>query len=148
MKTTIQINNKAVEIELTAEQVAEINRQSVNYTDIETFEDACKFDGIDVDAWLKKYGDLPSDVLAYMKLRIIAKALNGGEILDWKDASKYKYYPWFYSVGSSPGFSCRVYAYDYSNSAVGSRLLYKTAEIAKYAGKQFISIYNEYINAN
>lgn len=110
------------------------------------------------------------DVLAFLQLRIIAAALNEG----WKPKfteDEWRYYPWFFIctkeewekmtpqqksrvVGRSGGhanacgglvFANAVSASSSSNSYYGSRLAFKSEELAKYAGKQFIEIYAEYI---
>lgn len=105
MKTTLEINGKSVEIELTAEQVAQIKKQSVHYTDIKTFEDACDFVGIDSEEFEESYGLLPTHVYAYMQLTIISRALNGGTNMNYDDTDEYKYYPYFYAKGLYRGFS-------------------------------------------
>ena len=143
MKATVNFNDKEVEIELTEEQIEKIkNTKFGDFRDIKTFEDAC----LAVDIEWKEPEFLPADVVAYMKLRIIAKALNGGDWMNYKDTDEYKYYPWFNASGSAPGFSSYDYTYDGSFSFVGSRLVFKSEEIAKYAGKQFLEIYNQHIN--
>ncbi len=113
---------------------------------IKTFEDACEFEGIDPDQFASDNEDLSPDEYAYKQLKIIVKALNGGEVQDYKDASVWKYYPYFNSTGSGSGFSCSDSYYDYGYSFVGSRLLFKTSDLAVYAGKKFTSIYNQYLN--
>ena len=63
---------------------------------IKTFEDACHEIGIDAEAWNRDKISLglEPDVLAFLKLRIIVKALNEG----WEPQfieDEYRYYPWF-----------------------------------------------------
>ena len=63
---------------------------------IKTFEDACREIGIDAEAWNRDKISLglEPDVLAFLKLRIIVKALNEG----WEPQfieDEYRYYPWF-----------------------------------------------------
>lgn len=146
MKTTITINGKPVEIELTKDQVDQIKKQSVHYTDIKTFGDACDFLGVDPEKVWDKCGHLPTHVYAYMQLTIISQALNGGTNMNYDDTDKYKYYPYFYAKGVSRGFSYEGSCCDDSISHVASRLTYKSGEIAEYAGEQFLDIYNRYIN--
>lgn len=146
MKTTIDINGKPVEIELTPEQIKQIKSQTYDYKDIKTFGDVCNFLGIDQAEFEEENSHLPEDVYAYMQLRLISKALNGGDHMNYDDVEEYKYYPWFNSVGSSSGLSYGGYRYDRTVSDVGSRLVYKSREIAEYAGRTFIDIYNKYIN--
>lgn len=147
MQTTINQNGKSVTITLTDEQVAQIKKATTHYTDIKTVEDAFEFAGLDYKKWLEQHEDMPEDILAYAKLRIIVWAINGGKAMDYKNTSEYKYYPWFNAVGSSAGFSYDGSDFDRSPSNVGSRLCYIDSERAKYAGQQFIEIYNDYINA-
>ena len=109
------------------------------------------------------------DLLAYLKLRIITYALNEG----WKPkfiTGEYRWYFWYdlitkeqYYKLSAEGKSCvigrgsssanayygRVYAVannasSYSYTNYGSRLVFKSRELAEYAGKQFCEIYEEY----
>lgn len=140
---------------------------------IKTFEDACKElakraesnEGIAI--LLADYESNAGNIktkgtLAYMKLCIIAAALNEG----WEPKfakGEYRYYPWFYLytkeqydelddeekgrvVGRSHNFadalggvvySHAYYASSYSDSHDGSRLAFRTRELAAYAGKQF-----------
>ena len=139
---------------------------------IKTFEDACNELGIDHNEWMqdKKELGLEADVIAYLKLRIIAAALNEG----WKPqftTDEYRYFPWFclytqseidemneedksrvvyrssynaYAYGGVAGAS----TFSGSSSAVtyiGSRLAFKTRELAEYAGRQFVEIWADYV---
>ncbi|MOA38929.1 hypothetical protein D3C78_1606660 [compost metagenome] len=47
-------------------------------------------------------------------------------------------------VGSGAVFSFVVYAYGHSHSGVGSRLVFKSRELAEYAAKQFINEYKDF----
>lgn len=148
MKTTININGKETEIELTADQVANIKKASEKITDrVKSFEDALEIVGASDDQKILLYYNghdtsmLASVALA--KLSIIAKALNEGWQPDWSDDDQYKYYPWFNKLASARGFSYYGYDCAYSYSGVGSRLVYKTSELAEYAGKQFNQLYND-----
>ena len=106
--------------------------------------------------------DITQDLIAYLKLRIIVAAINEG----WEpkfDKCEYRYFPWFYlytkeqydalddeekgrcvlrsgSVTSSHnGFVYCGASNDasYSSTSSGSRLAFRTRELAAYAGKQF-----------
>lgn len=143
MKAFVNIDDRKVELELTPEQEELIkNHKYGDYRDIKTFEDACLTVGIE---WIEPES-LPDDVVAYMKLRIICQALNGGKWMDYSDTDEAKYYPWFNASGSGVGFSCNDCGSDVSGSHVGSRLVFASSEMAKYAGNQFLDIYNQYIN--
>lgn len=139
---------------------------------VKTFEDAVRELG-DEHPFVKEWrlGDgLSADLEAYLKLRIIAAALNEG----WEPkftTDEYRYFPWFVlyteeeynelsdedktrvvqrSVVSSNTFGGVAYVvagYDssYTYSYAGSRLAFKNSDLAKYAGKQFIEIYADFV---
>ena len=119
-----------------------------------------------------KYADIvPSHVKAFMKLEIITAALNEG----WQWApdpikKPMAYWPWFWFYDTEEvadmgkeraeeihlinatdisGFAGLGYAYSndaWSDSiSLGSRLAFKTADLARYAGRQFIELYKEYL---
>lgn len=139
---------------------------------VKTFEDACNELGIEHDKWVQDKKDLglEADVIAYLKLRIIAAALNEG----WQPqftTDEYRYYPWFclytqseiddmdeeeksrvvyrsYSYANAIGGVAFAGSYnDSSNSftVIGSRLAFKTRELAEYAGRQFVEIWADYV---
>ncbi len=119
---------------------------------VKTFEDACEVLGIypkeiSMTVDFGHNDDAARSiaaVAAFAKLVIIVRALNEGWVPDWSDERQHKYYPWFkMSSPSGPAFDdC---AYWLSNSDVGSRLCFKSRELAEYAGKQFISIYTDFL---
>lgn len=137
---------------------------------VKTFKDACNELGIEHDKWVQDKKDLglEADVIAYLKLRIIAAALNEG----WKPqftTDEYRYFPWFYlytqseidemseeeksrvvcrsSYNASGGVAVAYANYDSSSTSasIGSRLAFKTRELAEYAGRQFVEIWADYV---
>lgn len=105
---------------------------------------------------------MTEDFIAYLKLRIIVAALNEG----WEPKfteDEYRYFPWFYfytkeeydklddeekgrcvlrsGSGTYSGFGfvyCSAYHdASYSGASYGSRLAFRTRELAAYAGRQF-----------
>lgn len=134
---------------------------------IKTFEDARRELGSahplveEYETITCRCGGLSTDILAYMKLRIICAALNEG----WEpqfSKDEWRYFPWFvlytkeenyvdedevsrgYSYAIADGGVSYAYAYlgasnTYAN--VGSRLVFRSRELAIYAGKQFIKLY-------
>ena len=107
--------NKKIEIEVPEGKVAEwkeINGvTTLVLTDekdnrpvterIKTFEDAVEATGMTLPFDDNQLSYLPNDIVAYMKLRIIAAALNGltEDTLDEFPkftTNEYKWYPWFY----------------------------------------------------
>ena|SRR5689334_9094293 len=117
---------------------------------IETFEDACKALNLgDPAAVLPNLDFFPEHhrkaLTAHAKLIIIAEAMNEGWKPDWDNNKQWKYYPWFDMRNSSGvGFSFVDCVNGDSASSVGSRLCYRTRELAEYAGKQFQDLYNEF----
>ncbi len=121
----------------------DIKEQIKNFQDVllannitETnFNDSCK--GLELDE------------IAYRKIKLIAKTLNEGWAPDWENGKWDKYYPWF-KTGSSSGVGFSYCAYDrwFTVSGVGSRLCYKSSELAEYAGKNFELIYKDFLTLN
>lgn len=114
--------------------------------------------------------DITQDLIAYLKLRIITAALNEG----WEPqftVDEYRYYPWFAlftqkeidkmsdddksrvvgragsSSNASGGLACAnaYYASSSSDGYIGSRLAFRTHELAEYAGRQFIELYADFV---
>ena len=119
-----------------------------------------------------KEADNNLHLFAYTRLAIIAEALNEGWRPEYTE-DEYRYYPWFglYTqeeyddmddedkercrfVGRSHSSACAygglVFANAYFGSAssdtdIGSRLAFKSRELAIYCGKQFIEIWINYL---
>ena len=114
------------------------------------------------------------DILAMCQLRVIAEALNEGWRPKF-DGDECRYYPWFYiytkkeyeELDEDEKKECRVvgrshshasasggvayasagYASSGSHTYDGSRLAFKTRELAEYCGKQFIEIWEKWLFA-
>ena len=145
---------------------------------IKTFTDACNALGDEhplvtqyrLTAAAYKGDPMTEDFIAYLKLRIIAAALNEG----WEPkftTDEWRWYPWFtfytqeeiakmtpkqkgrvvgravYSSSASGGvaYTFAVYASSYSVANSGSRLAFKTEALAEYAGKQFLEIWADFV---
>jgi hypothetical protein len=112
------------------------------------------------------------DLLAYLRLRIITAALNEGWEPDFTNRKQDKYYPWFWlytrkeldelsdmerKKGISFGANANSGAYcgflyantsnapSVANAGIGSRLCFKSKELAEYAGRQFIGLYLDFL---
>ena len=115
---------------------------------VKTYADACAVLGIEPmnETVLAKLG-FTKDEIAYRKLKTIAEALNEGWRPDWANSNEYKYWPWFVYNPAYAGFSYAITyctaSHTYAN--VGSRLCYKTRELATYAGRQFEGLYNDFL---
>ena len=114
-----------------------------SYQDIKTIEDACAAQGIEPIAFLDGIKNLSPDTNAYEQLKVVVRALNGGEHMDYKDVDEYKYFPYFNSVGSASGFSFRGCIYDRSYSDVGSRLVFPTRKALEYVAKKHYALYRD-----
>ncbi|MGQ0740190.1 MAG: hypothetical protein ACT4OJ_14155 [Bacteroidota bacterium] len=116
--------------------------KAINIMDrVKSFEDACSV--LNVRAADVINGSEDADEAAYKKLKSIAKALNEGWVPDWTNNRQYKYFPWF-DLSSGSGLSYDVFAGRVSYSSVGSRLCFKSRELADYAGKHFIDLYTDF----
>lgn len=118
----------------------------------------------------EKYAAIvPSHIKAQLKLEIITLALNEG----WQhipDGKHWAYWPWFclYTAGeiadmgkkgaeeraminatdvsevhAGLGFAYSYIAWSGSHATFGARLAYKSRELARYSGKQFIELWKE-----
>lgn len=111
------------------------------------------------------------DLIAYLKLRIITAALNEGWTPQFTD-DEYRYYTWFnlygekewndlsedtkrqYGVLIGGHMGCDattdfIFAHlslapSIATANVGSRLCFKSKELALYAGKQFVSLWMDF----
>lgn len=114
---------------------------------IKTFEDALEDQGLKYDD-IVPYCTLNHNahteaVNAYSKLTCIIKSLRQDWAPDLKDSSQPKYYPWFEADKSGVGLSCHGYGRWAAGTHCGVRLCLPTAELTKYAGTQFIDLYNK-----
>lgn len=142
---------------------------------IKTFTDACNALGDEhplVKEYLRVADGniILDDLYAYLKLRIIVAALNEG----WEPKfteDEYRYFPWFYFytkeeydklddeekgrcvLRSGPNtysnfgfvFCFAVFDASYSYTSFGSRLAFRTRELAVYAGRQFIEEWADFM---
>jgi hypothetical protein len=115
---------------------------------IKTFDDVLQENGVEKMVFENNCQDLTTDEVAYKMVKEIVKAFNEGWTPDWTDSNQYKYYPWF-KMGSPSGggFSFDGDDYWFTYSIVGSRLCFKSADLAKHAGQLFESIYKDFLTA-
>lgn len=112
---------------------------------IKTYEDACR--ELDIPLIPKRCEYMTEDEMAYYSLKVIAKALNEGWEPDWSNKNQKKWYPWFKVPETNAGlsYSHTSYAVSGTRAGIGSRLCFKTGELAEYAGRQFIKLYEKYL---
>ncbi|GGC14579.1 hypothetical protein [Dyadobacter sediminis] len=115
---------------------------------IKTYEDACVLTSIKplsvLDFLFLPEKDQESS-LAHHQLTVIAKCLNDGWEPDWHDNTQHKYYPHFIWGESRLGFMYYNCGWTTCYTAIHSRFVFKSHELAEYAGKQFLSIYFDLI---
>lgn len=111
------------------------------------------------------------DLVAYMKMRVIVAALNDGWEPQFVPGEQ-RWYPWYELISkedyeamsedekqerrcvgrsndSASAFGGLVYSHasyasSFSNAYDGSRLAFKSEELAKYAGKQFAELFADF----
>lgn len=115
-------------------------------------------------------GEGNEDLAAYLKLRIITDALNEGWRPQFKNEER-RWYPWYdliskenyddlsderksqvllWGGAAGDGSRCGLAfadssdAWSVSDAGVGSRLAFKSEELAEYAGRQFKEIYADF----
>ena len=113
---------------------------------IKTYKDACR--ELDIPLIPKRCEDMTEDELAYCSLKVIAKALNEGWEPDWSKQYQKKWYPWFKLTDTNPAglsYSFANYSVSHADAHFGPHLCFKTEALAKYAGGQFIKLYEKYL---
>lgn len=120
-------------------------KKSGNVIDrILTIADVLEDHDIPEDQFEKECKGLTADERAYRLIKLLAKSLNEGWEPNWSDSSEPKYYPWFEMRGAS-GFRFDDCGAWLSYSHVGSRLCYKTRELAEHAGRNFQGVYEDFM---
>lgn len=113
---------------------------------VKTYLDACHELGREPldEKKLLELGLTEHDI-AYQKLTLIIEALNEGWKADVCDANVRRWYPWFKPNGSPSSFAFDGSGCVYASAGAGSgsRLCYKTRELAEYSAKQFIDIWKD-----
>lgn len=128
---------------------------------VKSYEDACKELGLPV---VTDWENMTPDEVAYIKLKTIVRALNEGWVPDWEDSDQYKYWVWFNMSDLNEWYSRVVarscdYSYSYggvacaycsntstyTSSFCGSRLAFRTRDLAIYCGNTFASLWAEYL---
>lgn len=117
---------------------------------IKSFEDACAELGENHQyvrayrEWMRiSYAEC-NDITAYMKLRIIAAALNEG----WEptfEKDEERWYPWFAVKQGGLVYAGAGHAGSSLYTHYGVRLVFKSKELAEYCSKQFIDIWVDFL---
>lgn len=134
----------------------------------------CIETGTDIQVFNEITKNLDEHVVTYMKLSIIVKALNEDDKFPYFTKEEWRYYPYFWlytkdeyekmntkdrekvsrvlfrsfnDADSAGGvaYAGAGYVASAANDGVGARLVFRTRELALYAGKQFIDLYVKHI---
>lgn len=128
-----------------------------SYKDITSVEAACEYLELDYDNLMSKEKDLPEDVFAYMCLRIVTRAINNGELMDFRD-DRWMYRPWLWvrelldhvenPENEIAGFGCSDAHLAPSTTAacVGSRLCFISRARCEFAMANFPALYAKFYN--
>ena len=109
---------------------------------VKTFDDAYEMAGRPRIPDFCEFSGADRSFFEHMwKMSIIVKALNEGWEPDWDNDNESKYYPYFYMSPSGFAFDGTHYAYTLAHAGCGSRLRFRTSELARYAGEQFLDIW-------
>ncbi len=143
MKTKEEAQKRLSEIKNEEQELLVIINRKDNILDqLNTFEDACRLDGVN-----------PNDILPYpiwktdrenylnnvAMLDQIIKVARQGWVPDW-DKDDYKYEPIF-NLRAGFVFSGTVYDWATTGAAGGSRLVFPTEEMAETIATRFLAIY-------
>lgn len=149
MKTTIQINGKDVEITLTNEQVAQINKQKQLDASTCTLQDCINYLGENdlevINLRQLQKVNVSKYIIDNQSAIVIIKALNGDWTPNWGNINEYKYFIWW-------GMQDNNFSYDYCNfwnscSIASARLCLKSATLCQEIGKnkEFVKIFKSFM---
>ena len=109
---------------------------------VKTFEDAYEIAGKPQKPDFNVFSVADRSFFENMwKMSIIVKVLNEDWEADWDNSDEPKYYPYFYMSPSGFAFFGTDYDYTGAVAGCGSRLRFRTNELARYAGEQFLDIW-------
>jgi hypothetical protein len=121
------------------------DKQNYDYTDIKSFEDACRV--LNVTPHVPNTGDEDSkSVAAYYKICIIISAINGEWKADFSDSNQIKFFNVYIYSGSGLRFSRTNTNCGYARTSIGGRLCFESREKAEYFSNNFIDLINAYLN--
>lgn len=114
---------------------------------VKSFEDACEIKGVLTSEILPFHcpkNSFQEALNAMSKMAVIIEVLNEGWTPNWNDSNQRKWYPLF---DMRAGFRFVGSACDWTDASshLGSRFCLKSEELANYAGKQFGSIYKQFL---
>jgi len=118
-----------------------------DFRTINSFEKACEKEGLDPNALPNIDGcleEFKKATIAVYKLFIIHKAINNGWIARMGDVNQLKYWAYHWVLSSGLGFGVSYYYYDYTHTAVGSRLCTFSKESALFIAQTFTQEWSDF----
>ena len=112
---------------------------------IKTLDDVYNYHDIDKDEFNRRFKSCTEDEIAYKHLKLITSALNEGWEPDWGNGQWDKWFNWFNMPSENGRFSFIGSYYRYSASNSAARLCFKSKDLAEYAAKQFLYVYEKYM---
>jgi len=108
-----------------------------------TFAQACKATGEDLKA--DKFTKGAKDTIAYEKLKVITKAINGTWQADWSNGNQRKWIVYTEYNSTKKRLVFNYVFFWYANAFVSSRLCFETKEGAEYAATTFEKLYHDFL---
>ncbi|MDV3537912.1 hypothetical protein CMU94_02095 [Elizabethkingia anophelis] len=112
---------------------------------IKTLDDVYNYHGIDKEEYYRRFKSCSEDEIAYIHLKLITSALNEGWEPDWGNGEYDKWVNWFNMPSENGRFSFCRSGYQLSFSFCAARLCFKSKDLAEYAAKQFLEVYEKYM---
>jgi hypothetical protein len=110
---------------------------------IQCLDDVYSIMSVDFEGRLRIYNQIPGidHVIAFDQACLIVQAYNEGWVPNWDDNSEYKWYGYWDHRASGSGFRLSYVSDIYVISSVGSRLVFRTEELARDAYEKFPHIF-------
>lgn len=87
-------------------------------------------------------------ILAFYKLSVIIQCVNEEWEPNWQDWEERKYYPWFNAFPAGLGYSNTIHTASHTSAGIGSRLCYKSSDLAREWGKKLLPLYEDMLLLN
>jgi hypothetical protein len=115
--------------------VFKTKESAYEYTDIKSYEDACKVLGT---SRIAKWDSRPKDEIAFIKLKTIIKAINQGWEPDWNNGDQLKYFVIYHHQGFL------LISYTRFATYYKASLYFESEEKGYYMLTQFEDLYKDF----